>query len=251
MDYYKPHHHHHAQSDAGPPPYPPRYVMLSDNTPSTNLRLPPYRRNLPRYYSSRLSKTGGGLCGCLCCFCATLLITSLTAAALLAYLYAYLSPQLPRYSVEHLGVRAFEVRPDTLSLRAELEVAVRAEHPNRRVGIEYGKGGAAAVAFGGERLCEGELPAFFQGRRNTTRMRIVVAGEGPFGAGMQRELVEGQRRGRVPLEVTVKAPVALVVGTWRLREVTVLVSCALVIDGLATNEKARIISSSYKFGVKF
>jgi hypothetical protein len=80
-------------------------------------------------------------------------------------------------------------------------------------------------------------------------INIALAGTSPFGSGLQAALMENRHTGRIPLLVTVYAPVNVVVGNFKLRRIKVYVNCTLVIDNLQPNKKVGILSSKYDYSV--
>ncbi|GLT67480.1 hypothetical protein SLA2020_397860 [Shorea laevis] len=78
---------------------------------------------------------------------------------------------------------------------------------------------------------------------------IGLAGTSPFGSGLQAALMENRHTGRIPLLVTVYAPVNVVVGSFMLRRLDVYVNCTLVINNLSPNKKVEILSSQYNYSV--
>ncbi|EEF44472.1 NDR1/HIN1-like protein 6 [Ricinus communis] len=232
-----------------PPPYQPKYVMLNSNH-ATNLRPPPQRRNIPRYHSNNNGKSGGNGClRCLCCcFCFWLLLFIFLAAALFA-LYSALQPEIPHYNVDRFDVHAFNVQPD-FSLYTEFVVTVKSDNPNMHIGFDYGKESSVVVTYRDSPLCSGSIPTFHQPHHNISLIPIVLKGKSEFGSGLQEALMQNRNTGRIPLLVEVKAPVSIVVQELPLRQVTVLINCSLVVDNLSPNKKAKILSSSYQYGVE-
>lgn len=151
-------------------PLPPKYVMLSDN--SAALRPPPYRRNIPRYHSNH-HKSGSGCLRCICCCYCFLFVLILLLAGLSFCFYTFFKPQIPSYKVQNLGIGAFNLELD-FSLYTEFVVTVKADNPNERIGFIYGKDSSVVVAYQGSTLCSGNLPAFHQGHKNITMLKVVL-----------------------------------------------------------------------------
>jgi hypothetical protein len=136
-----------------------------------------------------------------------------------------------------------------MSLFTEFAVTVKAENPNEHISFIYGEDSEIIISYTGSNLCYGKLPAFYQPRKNTTMINIALAGTSPFGSGLQAALMENRHTGRIPLLVTVYAPVNVVVGNFKLRRIKVYVNCTLVIDNLQPNKKVGILSSKYDYSV--
>nr|CAD1839341.1 unnamed protein product [Ananas comosus var. bracteatus] len=235
---------------------PPRYVMLSEygggsGGESLNLRPPPHRRNLPRYYSHGRSKGGACCCGCLCWCCCFLLLFILAVVGTAAYFFFIMKPKIPSYSVSALSISSFEFRASDFTLHAKLTAHIRAENPNDMIGISYGSGSHVVVSYKNSTLCSGHLPSFYQGHRNTTVMQVVMEGRHTVDSGFQDALKENREAGQVPLDVYVRVPVSLRLDEVDLREITVNVHCALVVDSLSPNTKVNIKSAQYKVNVEF
>jgi hypothetical protein len=211
-------------------PPPPRYVMLTEE----------YGSDTP----SRHARDDRG--GCVCwCFCFLLFV-----AATGAYLVYVLKPKAPSYSVSDMSVGEFDVSSSNLTVYTKLVAFVRAENPNDMIGIGYGTGSRTVVAYRGSTLCSGHLPVFYHGHRNTTVMRIAMERRHGFSSGMQGALEESEKAGNVAIDVYVSVPVTLQLGTFDLREITVNVHCALVIDSLSPKKKPIIKSAEYKLNVE-
>ncbi|KAF6163148.1 hypothetical protein GIB67_025012 [Kingdonia uniflora] len=229
-------------------PYPPKYVMLSEN--GGDFRPPPpYRRNIPRY-QSHSDKNKHGCLKCMCIFYCFLFFFIFALAGLVAVLYNYYDPKIPDYKVEHMDVGAFEFQED-FSLYTEFIVIVRAENPNEKIGIIYGKDSLVEVDYSESSLCSGKLPSFHQGYKNTTLLNVVLTGKSEFGSGLQAALMDNRKTGRIPLTIKVRVPVSVVLGEFPLRQFTVLVNCSLVVDNLSPKKKVGILSSKYDVAVTF
>ncbi|XP_024316342.1 NDR1/HIN1-like protein 6 [Brachypodium distachyon] len=229
--------------------------MLTEEYGADSLVPPP--RNGRRRTSDGNPDDGGGFCSCSCCcacicWCCCFLFLLVFAAAASAAYFAYLyKPRAPSYSVSGISVSRFDVSAFDLTVYARLVATVRAENPNAMIGIGYGEGSRTAVSYRGTTLCSGTLPVFYQGYRNTTVMEIAMEGRHGFGSGLQSALEEGEKAGHVPLDVYVSVPVTLRLGTFDLRQVTVNVHCALVVDSLSPKKKPAIKSAHYWPYVEF
>ncbi|KAJ9686604.1 hypothetical protein PVL29_015465 [Vitis rotundifolia] len=225
---------------------PQKYVMLEQQS---TLQPPPYRRNVPRYHSGH-HKSGGGCLKCICCCYCFLIILIFLLAGITFYFYTVFQPKVPSYQVERLDVKAFDMKMD-FSLNTEFLVTVKADNPNQHIGFIYGKDSSAIVMYSDSQLCSGQLPAFHQGPKNITLMKVVMKGKSEFGSGLQQALIENREKGKIPLLIKVVVPVRVVVGSVQMRQFKVLVNCSLVIDNLAPKKKVRILSTKYAINVLF
>ncbi|GMH07224.1 hypothetical protein Nepgr_009064 [Nepenthes gracilis] len=234
---------------AYPPPLPPNYVML--NNPHGSGRPPPYpqRRHIPPYEGNRSRR---GCCHkCICCFCCLLFILICLISGLLLYAYTFYKPKLPSYKLSGFEVTAFDPQPD-FSLYTEFLVTVRAENPNRHIGLTYKEGSVVSILFRGSELCSGKLPNFHQGHKNVTMIKVVLKGKTMLGSGLQEALMESKHGGRIPVIVSVKAPVVIVIGgDFPLRQFTVNVNCTMVVNNLTPGKKPSILSTDYSYGFEF
>uniref|UniRef100_A0A8I7BBS6 Late embryogenesis abundant protein LEA-2 subgroup domain-containing protein n=1 Tax=Hordeum vulgare subsp. vulgare TaxID=112509 RepID=A0A8I7BBS6_HORVV len=169
--------------------------------------------------------------------CVALLVVATVAvalAAVLGALYVALDPKMPLYSVHALNVTAFGM-DDDMTARARFDAAVRFENPNRAIGISYEEGSSLAVWYGGYRLSEGALPAFYQGHGDAAVVHVAMSEARLGGTGV----VEAMRHvngagGELPLVFRGEVPVRVKVGPVTTGKVTPRVRCDLVLDRLST-----------------
>lgn len=235
------------ESSIDPPYPPPKYVMLSEKQGS--VRPPPYWRNVPRYESKRTSGLTNWLRCICCCYCCLFLFIIIILALTFA-LYTIYNPKIPSYKIDSFNVHAFSVQSD-MSLFTEFALTVKAENPNEHIGFIYGKSSQIIVSYSDSTLCSGNLPAFYQPRKNTSMINVVLKGNSPFGSGLPQALMENRHTGRIPLLVLVKVPINVVLGNIPLRDVDVYVNCSLVIDNLSPNKKVQILSAKYDYNFAF
>ncbi|KAJ4975312.1 hypothetical protein NE237_000418 [Protea cynaroides] len=218
---------------------PSKYVMLSENGGS--LRPQPYRRNVPRYSAPQ---RGCSCMKCLCCCFCFFFILILLMVGLTYFFFNLYHPKVPSYKVQGLDVGAFNVHQD-FSLYTEFIVNVKAENPNEKIGITYGKDSSVVVVYSDSTLCSGPLPAFHQGYKNTTMMKVVLKGRSEFDPGLQTTFMDNNSTGRIPLLIMVRVPVTVTLGDLPMRQVVILVNCSLVVDSITPKKKVGIISSKY------
>ncbi|KAB8087401.1 hypothetical protein EE612_011599 [Oryza sativa] len=197
--------------------------------------------------------------GCCCRLaCAALVLVAAVAAAAGA-LYLALDPRLPRYAIESLTVQAFDMDYDDhggeygygdpqLTARASFDAAVRFENPNRAIGISYEEGSSLAVFYGGHRLSEGALPAFYQGHGDAGVVHVAMGdatleGAGAVAEAMQQVVGGG---GELPLVFRGEVPVRVKVGPITTGKLTPTIRCDLVLDRLSTEGEIRVKNMSCK-----
>lgn len=215
--------------------------------PNKHGRRPPYGRKVPQYHTN--SNRMGGCCRCICCCCCFLLFFILIFCALAAYLYTFYEPKIPSYKVEKLNITRFHV-DEYFNLNTVLIITAKAQNPNEKISIIYGGKSSISVSYKESKLCSGKLPDFQQGHKNTTVMKLVLKGKSVFGPGLQEALMGNKKNGRIPLDISVKAPVTLDLGFLKTMEVKVLVDCNLIVNSLSQKEEIKILSSDYNVKVK-
>ncbi|XP_052143018.1 NDR1/HIN1-like protein 6 [Oryza glaberrima] len=135
-----------------------------------------------------------------------------------------------------------------LTARASFDVAVRFENPNRAIGISYEEGSSLAVFYGGHRLSEGALPAFYQGHGDAGVVHVAMSdatleGAGAVAEAMQQVVGGG---GELPLVFRGEVPVRVKVGPITTGKLTPTIRCDLVLDRLSTEGEIRVKNMSCK-----
>ncbi|CAN0896850.1 NDR1/HIN1-like protein 6 [Linum grandiflorum] len=235
------------------------------DSPSSSDPLPP-QTSLPKYSSSSNAvikpppegrrvpprrPTGGGGAGicykCVCCSFWFLLILAL--AGLLVFFYSILQPRAPSFSVQRFQVNAFE--EDSAVLTNEIVLSLKSKNPNRGIGFIYGRGSTVSMWFNGTVFSSGKLPAFRQDPDTVTLMNVTMHGTANFGKEIRERLRKSEEeKGQVPLLLMFKAPVAVVIQSFPLREIAVFINGSLVVDSLSHPDRStRILSSQYAYSI--
>uniref|UniRef100_A0A0E0K063 Late embryogenesis abundant protein LEA-2 subgroup domain-containing protein n=1 Tax=Oryza punctata TaxID=4537 RepID=A0A0E0K063_ORYPU len=191
--------------------------------------------------------------GCCCRLaCAALVLVAVVAAAAGA-LYLALDPKLPRYTFEALTVQSFDMDydheyDDQLTARASFDAAVRFENPNRAIGISYEEGSSLAVFYGGHRLSEGALPAFYQGHGDAAVVHVAMSDAMLEGTGVVEAMTQviNDAGGELPLVFHGEVPVRVKVGPVTTGKLTPTIRCNLVLDRLSTEGEIRVKNMSCK-----
>ncbi|EXC20583.1 hypothetical protein L484_027138 [Morus notabilis] len=208
---------------------------------------PPFQRTIPLTQSNPPKKRRSCLCKCLCWTFLVILILIIVIAATVGILYLVFRPKLPKYSIDDLQVTQFNLSSND-SLSATFDVTITARNPNKKIGIYYEGGSRIRVYYNGTRLCQGALPKFYQGHRNTTRLVVPVTGQTANATGLINDLqAERQQTGYVPLALRVKQPVRIKLGRLKLFKIKFYVKCSLNVDSLEANNDIKIRNSSCKF----
>ncbi|KAL3838773.1 hypothetical protein ACJIZ3_023364 [Penstemon smallii] len=183
------------------------------------------------------------------CFCWTIslfLLLILILGILAAIIYFVFQPRTPNYSVDSLRITHFNLGNDN-SLSTTFNVNITARNPNRRIGIYYENGSHLSVWYTGTRLCEGSLPRFYQGHRNTTLLSLTLVGQTRDANGLLQSLEVQRQSGSIPLNLRARVPVRIRLGRLKLMRWNFLVRCRVVVDSLAENNAIRIRNSSCRF----
>ncbi|GFQ07447.1 protein yls9 [Phtheirospermum japonicum] len=228
-------------------PLVPRGSSRSENgDPARNHPPPPLHRAIP-YAPLKPPKKKSCCKKCLCWTISLLLLIILILGIVAAVIYFVFQPRIPKYSVDSMRITQFNLSSDN-SLAATFNVNITARNPNRRIGIYYEGGSHLRVLYRGTRLCQGSLPRFYQGHRNTTVLNVMLAGQTRDAAGLLQSLqAEQQAAGSIPLNLRGRVPVRIRLGKLKLMEWKFLVRCRLMVDSLSADNVVRITNSSCRF----
>ncbi|XP_052188534.1 NDR1/HIN1-like protein 6 [Diospyros lotus] len=207
---------------------------------------PRFRRTIPLSYSPPPKRSRSCCRKCLCWTVCLLLLQIIVIAILAAAVYFVFQPKIPKYSVDGMRITQFNLSTDN-SLYAAFNVKITARNPNKKIGIYYRGGSHISVWYSGDQLCQGALPEFYQGHRNTTVMEVGLTGETQDATGLLQSLQADKQTGSVPLNLRVKVPVRIKIGSVKLMKWKFVVKCKLLVDTLAADNEIKIKSSSCKF----
>lgn len=206
---------------------------------------PPFRRTIP--YAPLKPPPRKSCCRkCLCWTISLLLLQILIIGILAAIIYFVFQPKIPKYSVDAMRITQFNLGNDN-TLSATFNVNITARNPNKKIGIYYEGGSHLSVWYTGTKLCEGSLPKFYQGHRNTTLLNLTLMGQTQDADGLLQSLEAQQQTGNIPLRLRAKVPVRLKLGKLKLMKWKLLVRCRLVVDTLSADNVIRIRESNCKF----
>ncbi|XP_050369706.1 NDR1/HIN1-like protein 13 [Argentina anserina] len=201
-----------------------------------------YTRQKPRHNCCR---------SCLCWLLFTVASLLLLSAIAAVVFYLVVRPESPNYSVQKISFKGFNLTAassPSSTVPQQVDVAVRAENPNRKMGIYYERDSSANVVYTDIKLCDGALPAFYQPPKNVTELETALTGTGIRLTSAAREgLVEAQRQGMVALKLHVRAPARIKVGSIKSWKITVKVDCGITVNKLAP--EAKIVSKDCNYGV--
>lgn len=208
---------------------------------------PPENAHKFQNYSARKHRRSRCCC-CLWWFLGLLLLLILLLAIAAGVFYLVFRPKALGYSVEGLSVSGFNVSSAS-PISPSFNVTVRANNPNKKISVYYGKDSLVRIYHSDVELSDGVLPAFYQPPKNVTVFRTVLKDSGIVLTRAAREsLVAQQRQGSIPLKVKLKAPVRVRVGALKTWTITVKVSCDVSVDKLTASSK--IVSKDCDFTVR-
>ncbi|KAL9991569.1 putative Late embryogenesis abundant protein, LEA_2 subgroup [Helianthus debilis subsp. tardiflorus] len=205
----------------------------------------PYRRTIPVQYSKPPKKRG--CCCLLLCWILFVLILLVTIIGILAaIIYFGFDPKTPKYSVDGMTVTRFSLDNDS-ALNAQINVNITARNPNSKIGIYYKSGSRMSVSYMGTKLCDGSLPIFYQGHKNTTVLNVGLTGRTGDATGLVNSLRTQQQTGTVPLVLRVRVPVRVKLGNLKLPKWKPVVRCRVNVDSLSADNVVRVRDSSCSF----
>ncbi|XP_057492238.1 NDR1/HIN1-like protein 6 [Actinidia eriantha] len=206
---------------------------------------PPFRRTIPMS-NLKPPKTRSCLCRCLCWILSLVTLLLLIVGIIASIIYFVFQPKIPKYSIDGLKITEFNLSND-MSLSATFNVNITARNPNKKIGIYYESGSRISVWYHITQLCEGSLPKFYQGHRNTTVLDVALTGQTQNATDLLQSLQVQQQTGSIPLRLRARVPVRIKLGSLKLMKWKFLVRCNLVVDSLTANNVIRISSSKCKF----
>ncbi|KAF5457019.1 hypothetical protein F2P56_021157 [Juglans regia] len=232
-------------------PLVPRGTSKSDRGDPTALgqRYPPFQRTIPVTYS-KPPKKRSCWCKCLCWTVCLLLLQLIIIGIIVGIIFLAFQPKLPKYSVDKMQITQFNLSGDD-SLYAAFDVTITARNPNKKIGIYYEGGSSIGVWYTDRKLCQGALPKFYQGHRNTTVLNVPLTGQTQNASGLLTTLQQLQQEtGSIPLTLRVNQPVRIKLGKLKLFKIKFRVRCRLQVDSLSANNAITIRNSSCKFRLR-
>ncbi|XP_022988187.1 NDR1/HIN1-like protein 13 [Cucurbita maxima] len=245
-----------AVSDSKPPspsadkpsPAPGTYVI---QLPKDQIYRVPPPENAHRFelYTRRKNRRSR-CCFCLCWLLGILAVLIVLLGIAVAIFYLVVRPKSPNYSIDAIAIRGLNSTASSSSrISPVFDVAVRADNPNKKIGIYYQTGSSVQIYFSDEKLSDGVLPAFFQPAKNVTVFQSSVRGSGVnLSSQASKALIDSQKRRAVPFKVEIRAPIKLKIGSVKTWKIRVKVTCDVTVDQLAAAEK--IVSKNCDYNVK-
>ncbi|XVF30032.1 hypothetical protein REPUB_Repub16aG0022200 [Reevesia pubescens] len=228
-------------------PLVPPDTLKSDNGIPVEEQHPPFQRTFPPM-NSKPPKRRSCFCKCMCWTLSILLLLIVIIGIIVGILYLVFRPKIPDYSIDGLQIAQFNLSSVDSSLSATFDVTITARNPNKRIGIYYEGGSHLSAWYNETKLCEGSMPKFYQGHRNTTVLVLPLSGQIQNGTALITALQQQQQQtGNIPLRLRAKQPVRIKLGSLKLPKVKFSVRCRLVVNALTANAPLSIQSSSCNF----
>ncbi|KAK4275869.1 hypothetical protein QN277_018883 [Acacia crassicarpa] len=211
---------------------------------------PPENARRQSLYARRKNRR----CSCCCCLCWLIGFISILIVLLgitTGILYLVFRPKAPNYTIDSIavkGVNLTSVAAASSAISPEFDVAVRANNPNKKIGIYYLTDSSVEVYYKEVMLCNGALPAFYQPSNNITVFQTVLKGSDiELTTTDVTALLNAESKQNVPLTLKLRAPVKIKVGAVKTWKITVKVDCDVTVDNLTA--KAKVVSKSCDYGV--
>ncbi|KAI4308296.1 hypothetical protein L6164_031385 [Bauhinia variegata] len=231
-------------------PVPPPGTYVVQIPKDQVYRFPP-PENARRYNQyTRRKQRRSGCCCCLCWLLGLIFVLIVLLGIAAGVLYLVFRPEAPDYTVNRIAVKGINITSASLSaaISPEFDVAVRANNPNDKIGIYYEKDSSVEIYYNVVRLCKGALPAFYQPSNNVTVFETALKGSGiELSSTDIKALVNAQNQGKVTLNLKIRAPVKIKVGSVKTWKITVKVDCDVTVDKLTV--QAKIVSKKCDYGV--
>ncbi|KAJ3684215.1 hypothetical protein LUZ61_013379 [Rhynchospora tenuis] len=242
--------HHQSQRLADPPPGPtnpvnpvPTYISLATQN---------FHRHHDHEYSHEVDN-----CQRLVCFSCTFLFFSiLLFLVTFVSVFTIINPKVPKYTMSSIIINSLHVNPENAIVSAEFTLFIKANNPNKRIGILYRDAGKVTALFRGNTLCRGEIPQFLQPGNNISLIKIGMKGETEMGPDDRALLLEGiagpPSSEGLELDVLAQVPVAIQldneVTIWNFRVDTFY---TFMVNIIAPRQPVKIVRSQQFFEVDF
>lgn len=240
---------HPVQDVEAPPETAPSAPLVPPGASKSDTGNPVEQRPLNSHAAPK--KRRSCCCRCMCWTLSLLLLLIVILGIIVGILFLVYRPKLPKYSIDGLRVTQSNLNSTDSSLSAGFDVNITARNPNRRIGIYYDGGSHITVWYNETQLCEGALPKFYQGHRNTTVLLLPMTGQVQNGTVLLAALQQQQQMtGNIPLRVRARQTVRIKLGSLKLMKMKFRIRCRLVVDTLSANNAIRISSSSCSFRLR-
>ncbi|CAA7061168.1 unnamed protein product [Microthlaspi erraticum] len=198
-------------------------------------RIPP-PENAHRYeYLFRQKPNRSSFRRCCCSSLAALIVLLVIAALVVGILFLVYRPHKPSYSVSGVSFAGINLTSSS-PMSPVIKLKVRSKNVNAKLGLIYGNGTSAELFYDGIKLGGGEFAAFKQPAENVTVTATKLRGSRvQLTSSSRKELTESEKKGKVPFDLRIKAPVKFKAGLVTTWTVTVTVECKITLDKLTAS----------------
>ncbi|CDP19130.1 unnamed protein product [Coffea canephora] len=230
-----------------PLPAPPGTYVIQ--VPKDQIFSYPPPENASNFQKLSSRKPRRSCCRLCVCYTVFVLFLVIVAAAISAgVLYLVYRPKAPKYAVLDVAIRGLN-STSTSAMSPEFDVSIRAENPNKKIGIYYLSGSEIQVSHGDVGLSNGAWPVFYQPSKNVTVFQTALKGSDVvLSDDVRLAMANELREGNVPFRLNIKAPVKIKVGSVKTWKITVKVKCDVAVDAL--NQQSKIVSKDCDYSVK-
>ncbi|KAE9614913.1 hypothetical protein Lal_00036068 [Lupinus albus] len=212
-------------------------------------RVPPPENAVKYNQNARSNKPR---CRCFCWFIGILFTLIILLGIAAGVFYLVFRPKAIDYSIESFAITGLNLTSPSsaASISPKVNVTVRANNPNGKIGIRYEKDSSAEIFFNDVELCNGVLPAFYQPSNNVTVLKVALKGyEIKLKDSDRTALVEEENKQKVPFTVKLRVPVKIKLGILETWKITVKVKCDVTVDKLTTQAKIESKHCNYRVNI--
>ncbi|KAK9677925.1 hypothetical protein RND81_11G176400 [Saponaria officinalis] len=208
---------------------------------------PPENEHKFKLYTKK--KTNRSCCRCcICSIISTILILAVLLGLTVGILYLIYHPKSPTYNIQSVQVKGVNLTAQNTgatTIKPVFNITLNIDNPNGKIGFYYEKDSEINVYRDGVHLCDGKLPTFYQPPNSFTVLSTELSGAGMVLSKSARDkLLTQQKDGKVPLEMDVKIPIKVKIGSVKSWTFTVKVKCDVTLNALTAN--AKVVSKNCK-----
>ncbi|KAL9244363.1 hypothetical protein vseg_018146 [Gypsophila vaccaria] len=207
---------------------------------------PPENEHKFKLYTKKKSNRSCCRC-CICSIISTILILAVLLGLTFGTLYLIYHPKSPTYTIQKVQVKGVNVTAQSgaTTIKPVFNITVEINNRNGKIGFYYEKDSEINIYRDGVNLCDGKLPVFYQPPNSVTVVSTELSGSGMVLSKSAREkLLTEQKNGKVPLQMDVKIPLKVKIGSVKSWTATVKVKCDVTLSALTPN--AKVVSKKCK-----
>ncbi|XP_074285555.1 NDR1/HIN1-like protein 13 [Silene latifolia] len=185
---------------------------------------------------------------CICYMISIILLLIILLGITFGILYLIYRPKIPTYTINGIqikGVNLTAAKVTATTITPVFNITVKTDNRNGKISIYYEQGSKINIYRDGVNFCDGELPAFYQPPKSVTVFSTELSGSGiVLSKSALEKLLNQQKNGKVPLEMDVKVPVRIKLGSVKFWTMTVKVKCDVAVNALTV--KSKVVSQKCK-----